>query len=310
MPHATNPPSQTQTSRKNRKITHFFRGIGVALGQLTPVARRRGAFGLITVFRHPDLGKVFVLNGEIQHVEAWSPLYHEPLVHLPASFVGEVKDVLILGGGTLYAASESLKYKSVRRVVVLDHDPQVAKTAAEFYDHAKACFDDNRFRLVNDDAYSTIEQFRDQFDLIINDGADLISGKSLEYQGNSNSNLFAVMTKALKPTGVCADVIYRHIFERRRVLCTIARLQKRTRFALSLVFLPEYHGVLHVLSIWGKRSSFVTQTLIRPKNKEQHSWISRRKASPCVYYDPRFLRYYLYLPPYLKMAVAAKRKAF
>ena len=295
--------------KKQRKITHFFRGIGVALGQLTPVGRRRGAFGLITVFKHPDLGKVFVLNGEIQHVEAWSPLYHEPLVHLPASFVREVKDVLILGGGTLYAASEALKYGSVRRVTVLDHDPQVPKTAAEFYDHAKACFGDNRFRLVNDDAYSSLKRFRNQFDLIINDGADLISGKSLEGQGRSRLNLFGIMTRALKPTGVCADVIYRHLFERKRILYTLGRLQYRTRFALSLVFLPEYHGILHVLSVWGRRSSFVTQTLVRPRNKEQQHWINNPNSSPCVYYDPRFLRYYLYLPPYFKTAVAAKRRA-
>ena len=295
--------------KTQRKITHFFRGIGVAIGQLTPVARRRGAFGLITVFKHPDLGKVFLLNGEIQHVEAWSPLYHEPLVHLPASFVREVKDVLILGGGTLYAASEALKYKSVRQVVVLDHDPEVPKTAAEFYDHAKACFDDSRFRLVNDDAYSSLKRFRNQFDLIINDGADLISGKSLEDHGHSHLNLFAIMTSALKPTGVCADVIYRHLFERRRILYTLARLQNRTRFALSLVFLPEYHGILHVLSLWGRRSSFVTQSLMRPKNKEQQHWRNSPKSSPCVYYDPRFLHYYLYLPPYLKTALATKKRA-
>ena len=294
--------------KTQRKITHFFRGIGVALEQLTPVGRRRGAFGLITVFKHLDLGKVFVLNGEIQHVEAWSPLYHEPLVHLPASFVREIKDVLILGGGTLYAASEVLKYRSVRRVMVLDHDPQVSITAAEFYDHAKTCFNDNRFRLVNRDAYSFVARFRNQFDLIINDGADLISGKSLEDQGHSHLNLFAIMTRALKPTGVCADVIYRHLFERKRILYTLARLQNHARFALSLVFLPEYHGILHVLSIWGRESSFVKQTIIRPINKEQLGWINNPKTSPCTYYDPRFLNYYLYLPRYLKLALSSKKR--
>ena len=295
--------------KKQRKITHFFRGIGIALDQLTPVARCRGTYGRITVFRHPELGKVFVLNDEIQHVEAWAPLYHEPLVHLPASFVKEVKEVMIFGGGTLYAASEVLKYKSVERVIVFDHDPKVPETAAEYYSHARACLNDNRFTLVHEDAYSSVARFRNRFDLIINDGADLISAKSLGYQGRIRSNLFLVMTRALKPTGVCADVIYRHLFERQRILHTIRRLQRSTRFALSLVFLPEYHGILHVLSIWGGRSSSVTQTLVRPKNKEQLCWVRDPATSPCVYYDPRFLHYYLYLPPYLKTALAAKKRA-
>ena len=295
--------------KKQRKITHFFKGIGISLRQLTPIGHRRGPFGRITVFRHPELGKVFVLNGEIQHVEAWAPLYHEPLVHLPASFVEEVKDVMILGGGTLYAASEALKYKSVERVVVFDHNPQVPKMAAEYYAHARACFDDDRFTLIHKDAYSSVSRFRNKFDLIINDGADLISALSPEQQGRSQSNLFLTMTKALKPTGVCADVIYRHLFERQRILSTIRRLQRSTRFALSLVFLPEYHGILHVLSIWGSVSSSITQTLVHPQNKEQLRWMKDPAASPCVYYDPRFLRYYLYLPRYLKIALAAKKRA-
>jgi spermidine synthase len=282
--------------KKQRKITHFFDGIGIALDRLTPVTHQQGAFGNIAIFRHPELGKVFVLNNEIQHVEAWAPLYHEPLVHLPAAFVDEVKDVMILGGGTLYAASEALKYKSVKRVVVFDHDPQVSKTAAKYYSHAKACFKDNRFSLVHEDAYSSVTRFRNQFDLIINDGADLISAKS--------PNLFLGMARALKPTGVCADVIYRHLFERQRIIRTIKHLQKSNRFALSLVFLPEYHGILHILSIWGGKSSSVAQSSIYPKNKEQLRWVKKPAISPCVYYDPRFLRYYLYLPRYLKNALA------
>jgi spermidine synthase len=294
--------------KKQRKITHFFQGTGIALDQLTLVACRQGIYGRITLFRHPELGKVFVLNGEIQHVEAWAPLYHEPLVHLPASFVKEVKEVMIFGGGTLYAASEVLKYKSVERVVVFDHDHQVPEIAAEYYNHARACFNDSRFTLIHEDAYSSVERFRNRFDLIINDSTDLISAKSQAYRRRSRSNLFLVMTKALKPTGVCADVIYRHLFERQRILHTIRSLQRSTRFALSLVFLPEYHGILHVLSIWGGRASSVTQTLLRTKNKEQSDWVRNPAKSPCVYYDPRFLQYYLYLPPYLKIALAAKKR--
>jgi len=123
--------------KKQRKITHFFHGIGISLGNLELLARRRGAFGPVAVFRHPELGKIFVLNGEVQHVEAWAPLYHEPLVHLPATFVRTVTDALILGGGTLYAAAEVLKYRSVKRVVLLDHDPNVSQMASEHYEHAE-----------------------------------------------------------------------------------------------------------------------------------------------------------------------------
>ena len=295
--------------KKRRRITHFFDGVGISLDWLTPVVCRKGTYGRIQVFRHPDLGNVFVLNDEIQHVEAWAPLYHEPLVHLSASFVSVVKDVMIFGGGTLYAAAEALKYKSVERVIVLDYDPQVPETAAEFYDHARACFNDKRFTLLHNDAYTSIAEFRNRFDLIINDGADLMSVHSSRQRDQRHSNLFVMMNKALKRTGVCADVIYRHLFEQKKIRRTIRHLRQSTRFALSLVFLPEYHGILHILSIWGKKESSIAQASVRPKNREQLNWIKKPITCPCIYYDPRFLSYYLYLPRYLKNALATKKSA-
>lgn len=56
----------------------------------------------IQIYQHPNLGKVLVINGEIQNVEKWAPLYHEAIVHIPMMFLEEPRSVLILGGGDLY----------------------------------------------------------------------------------------------------------------------------------------------------------------------------------------------------------------
>jgi spermidine synthase len=293
---------------KPRKISHFFDGVGVALERLDLVATHGGKFGRINLFNHPELGKVFVLDGEIQHVEAWAPLYHEPLVHLSAAFVNEVKDVLILGGGTLYAAAEVLKYKSVERVVLFDHDPAITQMVVQHYEHARACLKDSRLTLFHNDAYSSLLRFKNQFDLVINDGGDLLSANP---KGNGgNSQIFRSMTAALRTHGVCVDVVFRHLFERQRILRTINILRHRLRFAMSMVFLPEYHGVLHLLCVWGKETSFVNQNLAHPKNKEQLSWVKKPALCPCVYYDPRYLNYYLYLPRYLKSPLLPKNTNF
>jgi spermidine synthase len=293
--------------REQHRITHFYKGIGISLERLIPVVRRRGPFGQIALFRHSELGKVFVLNGEIQHVEAWAPLYHEPLVHLPAAFVPRVTNVLILGGGTLYAASEALKYNSVKNVVLFDHDPVVTETVAKHYPHAQACLNDKRFTLMHNDADSLLPTMERQFDLVINDGADLLALKLPKKRGTTR--LSSAMARILKPSGVCADVVFRHLFERQRTRRTLKDLGCSGSFALSLVFLPEYHGVLHVLCMWGGTASFIDQSLERPKNMEQLKWMRNSQSSPCTYYDPRFLHYYLYLPRYFKEALAIKRKA-
>jgi spermidine synthase len=284
--------------RRERKITHFFRGLGISLAKLSPLTRHRSRFGTIELFRHAELGKVLVLNGEVQHVEKWAPLYHEPLVHLAASFVGEPRDILILGGGTLYAASEVLKYKTVRSVLLLDRDPEICEITGAHYVHAKACLKDERLTINYRDAYTDLPKFRNQFDMVINDGADLLAcGGRPQGLGAS---LFSSMAAVLNPAGVCADVVYRHLFERRRTIRTLGHLRRQYRLALSLVFLPEYHGVLHVLTVWGKPSSQVTQKPVGPINREQLRWKKSPRCCPCSYYDPRFLHYYLYLPRYLR----------
>lgn len=93
----------------------------------------------IQLFLHPWLGKVLVINGEIQHIEEYQTLYHEMLVHLPASFAPHIENVLILGGGSLYAAYEVLKYPTVNRVVLCDYDSAVLSVMKKYYPHAD-CF--------------------------------------------------------------------------------------------------------------------------------------------------------------------------
>src|SRR5882724_9584850 len=99
----------------------------IRLAGLQVVARVKSAIQKIVVYRHPILGRVLVLNDELHHVEAWQAHYHEPLVHLPASFIPALKRVLILGGGCLFAAREVLKYSTIESVEQVEHDPAVIR---------------------------------------------------------------------------------------------------------------------------------------------------------------------------------------
>ncbi len=166
---------------------------------------------------------------------------------------------------------------------------------------------DDRFSVVHKDAYSSASRINGKFDLVINDGADLLTPALCRRPGGHGPDAFSTMLRALKPNGVCADVVSRHLFERRRIQRTVSCFRNGTRFALSLVFLPEYHGILHLLCLWGKRASTVTQSSARPRNKEQLLWMKNPSICPCTYFDPRFLRYYLYLPRYLKVALELKK---
>ena len=264
--------------------------VSLLLSGLRKLLSLKTAHHHLTIYRHHHLGRVLVVDGEIQHVEVWAPLYHEPLVHLPAAFIREPRTALVLGGGSLFAARELLKYKSIERLVVLDHDATLVDAICEIYEHAANVRCDPRVEIWTKDAFRTLPKITERFDLVINDSIDLLRVR--------RSSAFIMMARLLLPAGVCSDVVYRHVFESERSGRTFKRLGPNYRTVASLVVVPEYPGVLHLLTLWGK-NRFLSQSLKRPINLEQRAWAASHKDI-CSYFDPRFLHYYLHLPQYLR----------
>ena len=247
----------------------------------------------ICMFQHPMLGKVLVINDEVQHIEKFQLLYHEMLVHLPVAFVPNVRNVLILGGGSLFAAFEALKYSSVEHVVLCDYDKNVLDLMCKYYSHANSVIDDNRFEFIEQDAKDYISNFKPLFDLVINDCFNLAKESQ-----NNNCSYHSMLSQLCRKNGVCVDIIYRHIFDRSTTINTLKYLQAEGGLALSLVCVPEYPGILHLETIWGKSHS-ISQKLKKPVNHIQFEMCS----SPNTlfnYYNPNNIPAYLYLPPYIK----------
>lgn len=248
----------------------------------------------IRLFRHPTLGLALVINDELQHVEAWQALYHEPLVHLPTAFVPILETALVLGGGSLFAAHQLLKYPTLTQCTLVDHDPSVLEMMVRHYPHARTVIANSRFRYVQADALAFLKQIDEQFDLILNDCLDF-----LHPTGSTNDRLLALLSKALRPDGICSDLIYKHIKTADYLSATKASLGAR-HVALSLVTAPEYPGALHALTMWG--SSKLDQSARQPLNQVQLNWQQQIELADLEFYDPRFLAFHLYLPPYLRDA--------
>jgi spermidine synthase len=264
----------------------------VRLKHLTLLRHINGTKQQISLFAHPNLGHVLVIDGEIHHVEAWQCFYHEPLVHVPASFVPELSDVLILGGGDLFAANEALKYKSVRKVDLVEHDSNVLELTRKYYKHAGGVLCDARFRAYVQDA-RTVYEWRDkQYDLIVNDWTDL----------SCEDGAYRKLTPLLKPNGVCSDVVYRHIFETTTLVRSLSELGSFKRVICALITIPEYPGALHVHTMWGN-SRRLSQRSRRIANKTQMASILEPGVLQCEFYDPRHRGFFLYTPPFLKRKI-------
>ncbi len=268
---------------------HEKENVSLHLSDLSLVEKRSSNLQDISVCFHPDLGKVLIINDEIQHVENWMPYYHESIVHIPMMFISTPKNVLILGGGDLFAAYEVLKYTSIENVVVCDYDKNVVELTKKHYQHANKVFDDERFQLIIKDARLYINESHRKFDLIIDDCFDLVNAYS-------TSDIFDKLRAMLTDDGVCSSLVYRHIFHKQTMKKTISRLITNHKTVLSLVTVPEYPGILHLLTMWGK-SRNLTQNLKTSANLTHNSPIF---LESCNLFNSKFCNFYLYLPPYVR----------
>lgn len=250
----------------------------------------------IKLFRHPQLGLVLVINGEIQHIEKYQCPYHEILVHLPISFIEKPQSALIIGGGSLFAAYEILKYPSIKTVTLCDHDENVLKLMEEYYSHAKYVRSDLRFNFVECDGIQFIEQCQNTYDLIINDCFNL-----LNISITKKIPIYLKLKELLTPSGLCSDIIYRHIFDGKVTTNSIHEIKKYSDVVLSMVAVPEYPGILHIETIWGNNEN-LSQFCQKPINEYQRRIIEGEK-NPFEFFSPENLAFYLYVPPYIKKLI-------
>lgn len=268
--------------------------ISLYLRDLTVIEQYHSTKQNIALLEHSLLGKVLIINDEIQHIEKYQSFYHEMLVHLPVAFVPNLESALIIGGGSLFAAYEVLKYKSVKSVILCDHDHTVLELMCRHYKHARDVMDDPRFTYLEKEGEQYILNETKQFDLIVNDCFNLAA-----LSNSKKYSYFEILSKMNTSQGVCVDIVYRHIFDKKTTTDTLNYLSNQNSMALSMVTVPEYPGILHLETIWGKSTS-IHQSLKRPVNNIQKDVFNNINTLQCCYYNPRNLAFYLYLPPYIK----------
>lgn len=272
---------------------HENESVSLHLSNLTLLDDIESRVQKIQIYQHPELGKVLVINNEIHNVEKWAPLYHESIVNIPMMFIYRPQTVLILGGGDLFAAEIALSYPSVKKVVVCDYDPEVIRLTSKHYTHAKAVLEDTKISIVYQDARTFLRDCHENFDLIVDDCFNLVDDFPQE------DAVFDALYRLLTPNiGVCSSLMYRHVFERHTLGKTINSLLSHHKTVLSMVTVPEYLGVLHLLTMWGK-SNYLSQSMTNSKN--QWHIKSEKDSRPCgQYFDSKYCNYYLYLPNYIK----------
>ena len=115
------------------------------------------------------------IDGHIQFSSRDEYRYHESLVHPLLSIPGKRENILILGGGDGLAVREILKYDDVKRIDLVDIDPEMTYLGQHLYQLAKLnqnSLNNKRVHIYNQDAFTFINQAGILYDRVIIDMPD------------------------------------------------------------------------------------------------------------------------------------------
>ncbi|WP_305840086.1 polyamine aminopropyltransferase [Photobacterium leiognathi] len=127
----------------------------------------------LIIFNNPNFGRVMALNGIIQTTERDEFIYHETLTHTPILAHGNVKSVLIIGGGDGGILREVVKHQDIEHITMVEIDNTVVDMCKTYFPNHSACaYDDPRVNLVISDGADFVNKTSERFDVIISDCTD------------------------------------------------------------------------------------------------------------------------------------------
>jgi len=142
------------------------------------------------------------LNGNQQLSTLDEFLYHEPMVHPVMNLAQNAENILVLGGGDGCAARELLKYKSVKKITLVDLDPAMTDLGQKneiFVRINQNSMNNPKVKIVNEDGFRFLEKSQDYFDLIL---VDLPDPKSIEVNKLYTNSFYQLCYRQLRPNGV------------------------------------------------------------------------------------------------------------
>ncbi len=153
----------------------------------------------LRIFHNAAFGRVLVLDGIVQTTERDEFIYHEMLAHVPILAHGEVRDVLIVGGGDGGMLREVTRHRAVERITQVEIDDKVIDLCRRFLPrHGNGAFDDPRVHVIIDEGLHFLQTCERRFDVIISDSTDPVGpGEAL-----FSRKFYVACQRRLNPGGV------------------------------------------------------------------------------------------------------------
>jgi len=152
----------------------------------------------VLVFESTNFGTVLVLDNVIQCTERDEFSYQEMITNLAMFSHPEPKKVLVIGGGDGGVLREVAKHDSVEEAILCEIDEAVPRVSELYLPNMAAGFSDPRVKVHIGDGFKFLEDYENEFDVIITDSSDPDGPAELLFQ----RPYFELLHRALKDGGV------------------------------------------------------------------------------------------------------------
>ena len=252
----------------------------------------------LVIFENRQFGRVMALDGVIQTTERDEFVYHEMLAHLPILAHGNVRRVLIVGGGDGGMLREVLRHPGITHVTQVEIDAAVIEMSKQHLPgHSAGAYDDPRAHIVIDDGLRYVQTSDDAaFDVVISDSTDPIGPGEALY----TPEFYAGCRRMLNAGGVLVTQNGNIFGQMDEVVSTVrltAKLFEDAGFYVAAV--PTYIGGAMAFG-WATDDVELRLTPL--------DVLERRYAGAGLdtrFYSPAVHRAAFALPRYLQQAVAA-----
>lgn len=196
-------------------------------------------FQRIDVFESVEFGRFLTLDGYMMLTEKDEFIYHEMIVHPALAVNPDIENVLVIGAGDGGVARELSRYKTIKKIDLVEIDALVIDVCKKFLPQTACGFDDNRVNVIIQDGLKYIRSVEDQYDLIIVDSTDPFGpGEGLftkEFYGNCY--------KALRDDGIMINQHESPFYENDAIAMQRAHKRIVQCFPISRVYqahIPTY----------------------------------------------------------------------
>lgn len=171
---------------------------GIFLGIDRVLLKKKTPIQELVVAEAGPLGRVLILDGNIQVSEFDESGYHEMMAHLPLLTHPDPRRVLVVGGGDGGVLREVLRHPSVEKAELCEIDEEVVNASRRFFPGLACALEDPRAVVHFADGIDFVRAHPCSWDVILVDSSDPVGPA----EGIFQNEFYSFLRDALKPGGI------------------------------------------------------------------------------------------------------------